>query len=145
MERPDPRGKTKATAGELQVSRGHDRERRVRDWLTERDWVVVRAAGSLGGIDLVAMKAGHTPMLVEVKATAGGPYERFNPADRADLKKRAEWAGAEAWLAWWPPRGKLRWIPSSEWPPTPSLKLIVGNAAHVPPSEDYEPDLKIHR
>lgn len=98
------------------MSRGHDRERRVRDWLTERDWVVVRAAGSLGEIDLVALKAGETPRLVEVKSTAGGPYEHFGPGERADLSQRAAWAGAGAWLAWWPPRGQLRWIPEAEWP-----------------------------
>lgn len=102
--------------GGAPLSRGHDRERRVRDWLLERDWVVVRAAGSLGEIDLVALKAGETPRLVEVKSTAGGPYERFGPAERADLQQRAQWAGAAAWLAWWPPRGQLRWIPSHEWP-----------------------------
>ncbi len=98
------------------MSRGHQRERQVRDWLTARDWVVVRAAGSLGCVDLVALKAGATPRLIEVKSTAGGPYERFGPADRAELSVNAEWAGAEAWLAWWPPRGKLVWLPEAEWP-----------------------------
>ncbi len=98
------------------MSRGHQRERQVRDWLTERDWIVVRAAGSLGCIDLVALKTGETPRLIEVKSTAGGPYERFGPADRAELSVNAEWAGATAWLAWWPPRGVLRWIPETEWP-----------------------------
>jgi hypothetical protein len=38
------------------------------------------------------------------------------PKDRADLAWAAGLAGADAWLAWWPPRGKLRWIPASEWP-----------------------------
>ena len=98
------------------MSRGHDRERAVRDRLTYDDWVVIRAAGSLGVCDLVALKTGHVPRLVEVKSTAGGPYERFGPVDRADLALRALWAGAEAWLAWWPPRGQLRWIRSDEWP-----------------------------
>lgn len=98
------------------MSRGTKRERAVRDWLLKRDWVVVRAAGSLGAADLVALKAGENPRLVEVKSTAGGPYERFGPAARADLSLRALWAGAEAWLAWWPPRGELHWIPAAQWP-----------------------------
>lgn len=98
------------------MSRGHDRERRVRDYYQERDWVVIRAAGSLGCVDIVALKTGHRPQFVEVKSTAGGPYERFGPGDRADLSLRALWAGADAVLAWWPPRGKLRFIPESEWP-----------------------------
>jgi Holliday junction resolvase len=99
------------------VSRGHDRERRVKDVLESEDWVVVRAAGSLGTVDLVALRDGYRPRLIEVKSTADGPYEHFRPADRAALRLAAEMAGADALLAWWPPRGKLRWIPSSEWPP----------------------------
>ncbi len=106
------------------MSRGHNRERRVRDWLTDRDWIVVRAAGSLGCVDLVALKAGERPRLIEVKSTAGGPYERFGPADRAELSLNAEWAGAEAWLVWWPPRGQLRWIAEAEWPRA-RLKVVA--------------------
>lgn len=97
-------------------ARGPQRERAVRDWLTSRDWVVVRAAGSLGVVDLVALKAGQRPRLVEVKSTAGGPYERFGPVDRADLSLRALWADADAYLAWWPPRSHLHWIHETEWP-----------------------------
>jgi len=105
--------------------RGPQRERAVRDWLLERDWVVVRAAGSLGEVDLVALKAGQRPRLIEVKSTAQGPYERFGPSDRADLNLRALWADADAFLAWWPPRGTLRWIHSSEWPHTGSEEVAA--------------------
>lgn len=97
------------------MSRGIQRERQVRDKLLDDDWVVIRAAGSLGCVDLAALKAGRVPRLIEVKSTIG-PYDHFGPADRADLSLRALWAGAEAWLAWWPRRGKLRWIPEREWP-----------------------------
>jgi len=97
------------------MSRGIQRERQVRDELTSRDYVVARCAGSKGEFDLMAMKPG-AKLLVEVKSTAGGPYERFGPKDRADMLFMAEMADADAWLAWWPPRGKLRWIHSSEWP-----------------------------
>lgn len=99
--------------------RGIDRERKVRDWLQERDWWVCRAAGSLGDADLIALKHGHRPLMVEVKSTAQGPYEHFGPQDRRNLLFAAEMAGADAELAWWPPRGQLRFIPSSEWPPAP--------------------------
>ncbi len=98
------------------MSRGQNRERQVRRLLEDDDWFVCRAAGSLGDVDLVALKAGKLPMLIEVKSTAGGPYERFGPKDRGDLQFAADLAGAIATLAWWPPRGTLRWIPSSEWP-----------------------------
>lgn len=98
------------------MARGHNRERAVKLQLENQDWWVARAAGSLGDADLVALKAGRQPMLIEVKSTAGGPYERFGPADRFRLAFAAQLAGADAVLAWWPPRGQLRFIPSSEWP-----------------------------
>ncbi len=98
------------------MSRGHTHERQVRHLLEDDDWFVCRAAGSLGDVDLVALKAGRTPRLIEVKSTAQGPYEHFGPKDRADLLFAAQVAGAVAELAWWPPRGSLRFIPSSEWP-----------------------------
>lgn len=98
------------------MSRGHDRERQVKALLESDDWFVTRAAGSLGDVDLVALKDGRRPRLIEVKSTAGGPYERFGPAARADLRFAAKVAGAVAELCWWPPRGKPRWIPAEEWP-----------------------------
>ena len=96
--------------------RGIQRERAVRDLLKERGWLAFRAPASLGVADVVALKAGSIPRLVEVKSTAQGPYERFSPADREKLRAAAELAGAEALLAYWPSRGVLRWIPASEWP-----------------------------
>ena len=98
------------------MSRGHDRERQVKALLEADDWFVTRAAGSLGDADLVALKVGHTPRLIEVKSSAKGPYEHFGPKDRADLLFAAHVAGAVAQLCWWPPRGKPHWIDSLEWP-----------------------------
>lgn len=96
--------------------RGIQRERAVRDLLRDQDWIAFRAPASLGVADVIALRAGSRPRLIEVKSTAGGPYERFQPADREKLRLAAEMAGADALLAWWPPRGKLRWIPAAEWP-----------------------------
>lgn len=98
------------------MSRGHDRERAVKALLQAQDWWVARAAGSLGDADLVALKDGKRPLLVEVKSTAGGPYERFGPQDREDLLFAARMAGAVAVLCWWPPRSKPKWIWEAEWP-----------------------------
>jgi Holliday junction resolvase len=98
------------------MSRGHDRERQVKRLLEEDDWFVARAAGSLGDVDLVALKDGKVPRLIEVKSTAQGPYERFGPKDRADLLAAAEIAGGVPVLCWWPPRAKPRWIHADEWP-----------------------------
>lgn len=105
--------------------RGHNRERQVRLLLEAEDWFVVRAAGSLGDADLVALKDGHRPRVIEVKSTAGGPYERFGPQSRSELSLAGRIAGADAWLVWWPPRGKACWIAESEWPPTPPRKELA--------------------
>lgn len=96
--------------------RGIQRERKVRHMLESQDWWVCRAAGSLGDADLVALRLGSRPRLIEVKSTAQSPYERFGAADRAALSAAARIANADAWLCWWPPRGKPRWIGEDEWP-----------------------------
>lgn len=98
------------------ASRGHQRERAVRDWFKERDWVAFRPAGSFGVADVVALKRGYVTRFVQVKSTAQGPYEHFGPADRAELVFAAEMAGATPVLAWWPARGELRFIGREEWP-----------------------------
>lgn len=96
--------------------RGHQRERAVRDKLLKEDWLAFRAPASLGVADVVALRDGSRPRLIEVKSTAKGPYEHFGPADRERLSFAARLAGADALLAWWPSRGVLRWIPENEWP-----------------------------
>ena len=96
--------------------RGVQRERQVRDKLLSEDWLAFRAPASLGCADVIALRDGSRPRLIEVKSTAGGPYERFGPAARARLSFAARLAGADAYLCWWPPRGQLRWIPEGEWP-----------------------------
>lgn len=95
---------------------GHNRERQVVAYLRENDWWAMRAPASLGVADVVALKDGKRPRLIEVKGTAAGPYAGFSPADRAELKFAAELAGAEAWLVWWPKRAKPKWISANEWP-----------------------------
>lgn len=94
---------------------GHARERQVVAWLRDRDWIAQRAPASLG-IDVIALRAGERPRLIEVKSTAAGPYEHFGPSDRQAASTLAEMAGAEAWLVWWPSRGEMRWIAEAEWP-----------------------------
>ncbi len=115
------------------MSRGIQRERAVRAWYADRDWLAFRAPASLGVADVIAMRALHPgsgPVwrsdvhLVEVKSTAAGPYHGFGPADRKRLSDAARMAGAHAFLAWWPPHGKLRFIPEAEWP-APRVSVAV--------------------
>lgn len=96
--------------------RGFQRERAVRDWYLENDWLAFRSPASLGVADVIAMKDGERSHLVEVKSTVAGPYHSFGPAARVRLRLAADLAGAVPLLAWWPPRGKLRFIEASEWP-----------------------------
>lgn len=100
----------------MSASRGIDRERRVKALLEGEDWFVARAAGSLGDADLVALKDGRRPRLIEVKSSAKGPYEHFGPKQRDELRFAARVAGADAYLVWWPPHGRPHWIPANEWP-----------------------------
>lgn len=100
------------------MTRGSQRERAVRLYLEDRDYAVIRAAGSLGCADLVALKAGSATLVIEVKSTHRGPFHSFGPADRADLLAYAERAGATAVLAWWAPHGKLTWLYAEDWPKT---------------------------
>jgi Holliday junction resolvase len=75
----------------------------------------MRAPASLGVADVVALKAGKTPLLIEAKSTLS-PYAHFLPEHREALSTAAEAAGANALLAWWPKGGKLKLIPEDEWP-----------------------------
>lgn len=105
---------------------GHQRERQVKKLLEKQGWFVIRAPGSLGVADLVAVRR-YTkyadPELtaevrfIECKANEkGGPYMNFRPEDRQALLDAAEKAGARAELAFWPKRGNLTWIGSEAWP-----------------------------
>jgi Holliday junction resolvase len=83
--------------------RGDYHERRTRDALTAAGWVVVRAAGSLGPADLVALKADAEALLVSCKIAA-----RISPAERSQLLRAAAQAGALPILAWRETRGWVR-------------------------------------
>jgi hypothetical protein len=65
----------------------------------------------------VALKSGERPHLVQVKATAGGPFAHFGPSERAELLHVAKAAGAVAMLAWWKPYARQHeWLDESVWP-----------------------------
>jgi Holliday junction resolvase len=97
-------------------ARGIDRERKLRVVLASYGYWTMRAAGSLGVCDIIAMRAGEPPMFLEVKSTAGGPYERFGPVKRKALADAAQQAGAVPWLVWWPKGSKPVWIAADAWP-----------------------------
>lgn len=58
--------------------RGDYLERQTKAALEAHGWVVTRAAGSLGVADIMAIRAGNTPLLVSCKLNGGiSPAERF--------------------------------------------------------------------
>lgn len=104
-------------------TRGISRERQVREGLERDGWVTVRAAGSLGVADIVALKQGAIPKMIEVKSTAKGPFEHFGPAKRDALISAAAKAGAIPCLVWWPAHKGPHWVHVSDWPAPPPAEL----------------------
>lgn len=95
--------------------RGRGRELDVVDLLADAGFVTYRLAH--GAADVIALRHDQRPQLIQVKSTAGGPYERFGPLDRLALVEQAKQAGADAVLAWWPPRLKVpHWLGPEDWP-----------------------------
>jgi Holliday junction resolvase len=104
-----------ALGGPSGARRGIQRERQVRERYEAEGWIVIRAAGSFGCFDLMAVKRGVPSHMVEVRSTKR-PYDHFGPAARKTLRDAAFIGGCQAILAWWPSRGRLRLIPEAEWP-----------------------------
>lgn len=95
---------------------GHERERKLKRLLESDGWFVIRAPASLGVADLVALKLGHQPRMIEVKGTTRSAFAGFPPADRQELAEAAAKAGASAWLVWWPKRKEPVWLAPADWP-----------------------------
>jgi len=97
-------------------ARGRAREREVKKKLEAQGYFVIKAGGSLGEADLIALKAGERGMMIEVKSTAAGPFHSFGPSKREALISASEKAGLEPYLVYWPPRGELKYIGWTHWP-----------------------------
>jgi Holliday junction resolvase len=69
-------------------------ERQTREALRAHGWFVVRAAGSHGLADLVALRAGNTPLVVSCKVSGQIPR-----AERLAFVEAARGAGARPLLA----------------------------------------------
>ena len=67
--------------------RGDYFERQARAALQARGWWVIRAAGSLGEADLVALRAGNLPMLISCKINPSGLRARERDALIAVAKR----------------------------------------------------------
>jgi Holliday junction resolvase len=98
-------------------AKGATKERASKALYEKDGWHVTKAGGSLGAADLVALKAGERPQLIQVKATAKGPFHSFGPRERGELLEVAKAAGAVPVLAWWKPYARAhKLIESWDWP-----------------------------
>jgi Holliday junction resolvase len=79
--------------------KGADFERRVKRHLKRQGWCVIRAAGSRGPVDLVAIRRdGHGGSEVRlIQCKVGSPHFTLN--DWSRLEQIALETGATAWLA----------------------------------------------
>lgn len=97
-------------------AKGSAKERQSKALFESEGWYVTKAGASLGVADLVALKQGERPRLIQVKCS-DRPYHNFGPAERGELRDVAKAAGATPELAWWPPRARTHILfDESEWP-----------------------------
>lgn len=99
------------------MSRGIQRERKVVALHHYKDGVAYRCGVGGGLVDVIHVKDGQA-WFIQSKSTVT-PYSHFGPRDREALLLEAEQAGVppeRVLLYWWPKNGKLKVIPSSEWP-----------------------------
>jgi Holliday junction resolvase len=105
--------------------RGSNRERAVANHLRSDGWIVYRSAGSHGNADLIALKTGYRPRLIQVKSSRR-PFEHFRPIERLALQAEAIDADAHAYLVHWPLNKTWTWVLMNgwyahpEWPRPPS-------------------------
>ena len=80
------------------------------------NWWCIRAAGSHGVADLICLKDGHKPMMLEIKSNSGSPFANFGPAKRQALLVAARQSGANCFLVNWAKNKDPVWIPPGDWP-----------------------------
>jgi Holliday junction resolvase len=80
--------------------RGDYLEYQTRDALAHYGWQITRAGGSLGAADLIALRAGKTPLLIQCKILGPGrKTPRIDPDERAALFRAAALSGGRPIIA----------------------------------------------
>jgi Holliday junction resolvase len=104
--------------------RGDYLERQTRHALVAHGWIVVRAAGSLGVADLVALRRNNTPLLISCKVGGLPP-----PIERQQLMDAADRSGARPIVATRENRG---WVVLYAMQSTDARDYVVADELHVP-------------
>lgn len=110
-------------------AKGAVKERLLMTRLEAAGWICYRSAGSHGNADLIALREGCRPLLIQVKADASGAFGHFGPEARYDLYAEAKNAGALALLAWCKPRGPVEWFLAPLWVPIEFGPALIAEAA----------------
>lgn len=98
--------------------------------LTEAGWLCASRRHLAGPGDVLAIFPNRLPLLIEVKTTSAGPFDRFGPKARNELLTAASKSGALALLAWRPPGAPtFSMLPPAAWPTKESAPLPGGNGA----------------
>lgn len=92
------------TGGASPRRRGDYFERQARAEMQRHGWLVVRAGGSLGPADLVALHRDQPPRLISCKLG-----NRIDPAERATLITLGRRHRADAVVMWRAGPGKVVW------------------------------------
>ncbi len=98
-------------------ARGAKRERDLVALLRADGYSANRTPGSHGVADVIALRVGYIPRLLQLKTDRAGPFAHFGPAARRELLDEARRAGARPELVWWPPDRKgPRYLHEKDWP-----------------------------
>jgi Holliday junction resolvase len=116
--------------GNSNRARGDYLEHQTRDALAAYGWWIIRAGGSLGCADLVALRVGKRPLLIQCKILGPGrAMPRIDPDERAALFAAAEQCGARAIIA---TRYRGGWVTLLELPGPHWTRYPVVDELHVP-------------
>jgi Holliday junction resolvase len=98
--------------------------------MSEAGWLCASRRHIAGPGDVLAIFLNRMPLLIEVKTTAAGPFERFGPKDRNDLLTAASKSGALALVAWRPAGAPtFSMLPPAAWPKDKSAPPLESNGA----------------
>jgi len=96
---------------------GNARENRTLELLQEQGWFGICGRASRGPADILAIRRGEPPMLVQVKGDKVSPWAHFRREEREALLRSALDYGGVAWLCWMPSvRKPPVWYAWHEWP-----------------------------
>jgi Holliday junction resolvase len=94
-------------------ARGAERERELAKLWRSDGWQVFRSAGSHSPADLICLKRGHEPRLLQLKT---GRRRWPSRDERVALSVTAKAGGALPLIVFWQPRQKPEYVLEGDWP-----------------------------